>query len=152
MLKIIIAIDPGAHGAIAVYYNDGRVGRVECHRIVDDGDTLNFLVSQSMARAHGLGIMAYVENVGQYHPGNSGPASVKFAEHCGFLRGVLFALAIPREKVSPATWMKALGTLPKNKAARKRAIKVEMAQRYPHLDVTLVNADALGILTWAMKQ
>jgi hypothetical protein len=43
--------------------------------------------------------------------------------------------------------MKKLGAFPKDKKARKNAIKQMMQTRYPNIKVTLVNADALGILT-----
>jgi hypothetical protein len=43
--------------------------------------------------------------------------------------------------------MKKLGTLPKDKPERKRAIRELMARRFPGLEVTLKTADALGLLT-----
>ena len=42
--------------------------------------------------------------------------------------------------------MKRLGTLPKDKAEQKRAIREEMARRFPGLAVTLKTADALGMM------
>ena len=47
--------------------------------------------------------------------------------------------------------MRSLGTLPKDKAQRKRAIREAMAVRHPHLTVTLATADALAILEWAVQ-
>ena len=61
-------------------------------------------------------------------------------------------LGVPFRDVPPAVWMKTLGTLPKVKADRKRAIRELMARRHPHLTVTLATADALGILEWAMAR
>ena len=58
-------------------------------------------------------------------------------------------VAIPFTEVAPGVWMKKLGTLPKDKAERKRAIREEMARRFPGLEVTLKTADALGILSTA---
>ena len=49
-------------------------------------------------------------------------------------------------------WMRALGTLPKDKADRKRAIKEIVARRFPHLTITLKTSDALGMLVWAMQR
>jgi hypothetical protein len=48
--------------------------------------------------------------------------------------------------------MRALGALPADKTARKNAIKEQVARRFPHLDVTLKTADALGMLVWAMQR
>jgi len=42
--------------------------------------------------------------------------------------------------------MKSLGTLPKPKAERKRAIRELMARLFPAVGVTLKTADALGLL------
>ena len=41
--------------------------------------------------------------------------------------------------------------LPKDKRERKRKMKELMAAQYPYIKVTDWNADALGILTWALK-
>ena len=145
-MKSLIAIDPGAGGGIA---------SVECGDVhvepMPDGLTamVDLLVS---IKAHCPDIRAVIEKTGKYMPGNSGPASVKFARHCGHIEAALYALGIPTEQVAPGVWQKALGTWPKDKMERKRAIKDEMARRFPGLRVTLKTADALGILVWAMEK
>ena len=75
----------------------------------------------------------------------------KFARHCGHLEAALYTLGVPRRDVAPGVWMKCLGTLPKDKPQRKRAIREAMAVRHQHLAVTLATADALGILEWAVQ-
>lgn len=90
-----------------------------------------------------------IEKTGTYRPGNSGPAACKFARHCGHLESALYAMGVPVLQIPPSKWMKALGTLPGDKAARKRAIKEEVARRYPDVSVTLATADALGMMVWA---
>jgi len=77
-------------------------------------------------------------------------AVTKFARHCGQIEAALYALGVSFEDVAPGVWMRSMGKLPKDKGARKRAIRELMARRYPHLKVTLKTADALGILTWWM--
>ena len=89
-----------------------------------------------------------IEKVGNYMPGNSGPSAAKFARHCGHIECACYCLGFSTEQVAPQKWMKALGTMPKDKAQRKRHIKELMARKHPHLIVTLVNADALGIMEW----
>jgi hypothetical protein len=96
-------------------------------------------------------LCAWIENVGGYMPGNSAPAAVKFARHVGHLEAICYCYGLAVTKVAPNTWMTGIGTYPKDKAQRKRAIKEDMARRYPHLKVTLATADALGILTYWMK-
>jgi len=118
-------------------------------------DTLSDLASllkQLMLLSKFSSHRCIVEKTGTYMPGNSGPSACKFSRHCGQIEGMLVGLGIPFEEVSPVKWMKTLGALPKDKPERKRAIKEQMGRMYPHLKVTLVNADALGILTYAMQR
>lgn len=143
-MKPIIAIDPGAGGAIAWVDGDGDVFAGTMPPTFTD--VADFLRSLKLS-LEPEGLRAVVEKVGGYVPGNSGPAAVKFGRHCGHVEMALYCLGIPTTQIAPSMWMKKLGTFPKDKTARKNAIKQMMATRYPHLRVTLKNADALGILT-----
>jgi len=143
----VIAIDPGASGGIA-WTEDGQVRAVAMPEgmtgIVDE---LRELCARIRPEA------AFVEKVGGYVPGDSAVAAAKFARHCGWLEAALYAFGCPVRQVPPATWMRGVfgAALPKEKAARKRAIKEEVQRRFPALGVTLKTADALGILEWATK-
>ena len=142
--KPIIAIDPGASGGFAWIDRDGLVSAEP----MPDGMTA------ICDRLRGLACIsrhAVVEKVGGYMPGNSGPAAATFARHCGHIEAALYCHCVATEQVTPQKWMKALGTWPKDKAERKHAIRDAMQRRYPHLKVTLKTADALGILTYAIK-
>ena len=97
-------------------------------------------------------LVAVMENVGGYFPGNSGPASVKFARHCGHIEAACSALYIPVRKVAPQTWQKFFAPVPKEKRDRKQYIADCVRAFYPDLKVTLKTADALGILHWAIMQ
>ncbi len=143
----ILAIDPGAGGGMAWLDEEGTAHAES----MPDGMTEQVDFLRGLA-CDLLGAIAVIERVGGYMPGNSGPASVKFARHCGHLEAACYAVGLPVKYVAPQTWMKALGALPKDKKERKRAIKEAMARLYPHLTVTLKTADALGILTWARKE
>lgn len=154
-MKRIIAVDPGANGAIVVAsIDDAGVQMISIYNMPDTDKDLWDVVS---SLSSGLdfskdSLFAYIERVGGYMPGNSGPASVKFADHCGALRMAFIAAEIPLIRILPHTWMKSvMGALPKDKKARKNLIKAEMQRRYPHIKVTLNNADALGILTYALQ-
>jgi hypothetical protein len=144
----IIAIDPGANGGIAWYDSDGGIGiETMPEGMTAQADRLIWLKNNLNGDT-----VAIVEKTGGYMPGNSGPAAVKFARHCGHIEAILYCLGIPTEQVAPQTWMKALGALPKEKKERKNAIKELMARAYPALTVTLSTADALGILTFRLKE
>jgi len=137
----IIAIDPGATGSIAFTIHDPPF--IACIPMPKGmTNQLDILLSMTPATT-------YIENVGGYMPGNSGPASVKFARHIGNIEAALYILKFPTIKVSPSSWMRTLGKFSKDKMSRKREIKDLMARQYPFIKVTLTNADALGILTYA---
>lgn len=153
-MRVLIAIDPGASGAIAV--RDGE-GRVYVDAMPDTlADIANELVdirasatNHETLHAH---IHCYIEDAGYHVAGNNASASCKFARHCGALDMALVCMQIPFESVRPQSWMKHFGTLPKDKKARKNRIKELMQRRYPNLKVTLTSSDALALLTWAIEK
>ena len=143
-MKVLIAIDPGINGGIAWREDDGRVF---CQKMPDTTAELCTELEnlQAMYRSD---TFCMVEKTGTYMPGNSGPAAVKFARHCGAIDGVLAGLAIAHDHIAPSKWMRQfLGAVPKDKKQRKNTIKAKAGRLYPHLKVTLATADALGILT-----
>jgi len=141
----ILAIDPGASGGFAI--TDGT--ETYCYPMpegmTEQADAIRSLLVGNQ------GMQCVMERVGTYVKGNSGPAAATFARHCGHLEAILYCLGIPTVQVAPQTWMKSLGTLPKEKPERKKAIKEAMARKYPTLKVTLKTADALGLLEYAHK-
>lgn len=145
-MRTIIAIDPGASGAIAVRDTEGRV-------FVDDmpetlRDVWELLETDGQ---EGIDVTAIMEDVGYHVMGNNASASAKFARHVGALEMALTGLGISWESVRPQKWMKHFGALPKDKGERKRRIKELVQRRYPHIKVTLANADALAILLWYIE-
>ena len=143
----ILCIDPGASGGLAIARNDGSIEAYPMR----DGMTEQVDAIRDIA-ATNPGLMAVIEKVGFHRPGNSAVSTAKFARHCGHLEAALYSVGVPFEEVAPGTWMKSLGALPADKTARKNAIKEQVARRFPHLDVTLKTADALGMLVWAMQR
>ena len=143
---MLIAIDPGASGAIA-FSDDGIKASVETmpDTLLDIWELLRDLCDEGNVRC-------YIENVGKYRPGNSGPAAATFARHVGALEMALTGLGIQWERVAPTVWQKRIGALPSNKADRKREIKARMQAMFPYAKCTLGTADALGILAWALDQ
>ena len=163
---MIIAIDPGTSGGVAWWQlATNTVAAIKMpSTIVDLKELIEEIVEPEL-------IDVYVENVGQYRAGNSGPAASMFAGHCGEIRGLLVGMGIRQEKVAPQTWMKAIPSMPKfpaipksikgkerdkilskRKRIRKNHIKNEMQKVYPHIKITLATSDALGILYWASKK
>ena len=184
-MNVLIAIDPGASGGICVLsgtqlrvYPTPSTPRETC-------DIFENALEDS------LSIRCYVERVGGYvgpsfdREGMEGgqPASRAFQFGCNFgvLLGILTALKIPFELVTPQTWIKGLGLGTKGllkpelnasmgkperiaeikrvnsinnklKTAWKNKLK-EVAQRlYPREHITLKTSDALLILEWARRR
>jgi hypothetical protein len=140
----MIAIDPGVGGGIAVL-DDGIVHATPMPEGMSE--QVDYLRSLA-AIGHKEAIL---ENVGFFRPGNSGPAACTFSRHVGHLEAACYCLGISVVKVAPQTWMKTIGTFPRDKKERKAQIKEMMARMYPHLTVTLKTADALGILTFHLR-
>jgi hypothetical protein len=142
----LLAIDPGASGGIAWMDADGQVFASP----MPEGMTTQIDAIRLVIAGH-PGMRCVLEKTGTYRPGNSGPAAAKFARHCGHLEAALYCLGVPVVQVTPQKWMASLGSMPDDKGDRKRFIKELMARRYPHLDVTLKTADALGLWTYASQ-
>jgi hypothetical protein len=145
-MKPLLAIDPGASGGFALLNAEGITAQN-----MPGGMTEQIDLIRSFA-AENPGTVAILEKVGTYRPGNSGPAAATFARHCGHLEAALYAFGIPTEQVAPGVWQRGIGGFSSDKKKRKNEIKELMARTYPHLSVTLKTADALGILTWTLKQ
>lgn len=167
-MKNLIAIDPGASGGIAWNNAPGY----NAHKMPDGMTNLAYFI-RGFADLNGGESFVYMEDVGGYMPGNAGPGAVTFAKHIGHLEAICYMLALPVVKVRPQVWMKDLGfsvskyypdgyskldkakkskALAEAKRRNKNDIKEAMARLYPAIKVTLATADALAILTWAMKQ
>lgn len=140
--KTLIVIDPGAAGAVVVPKGESLEIKKLTGRLTDDANTLRDIIAD---KPNKYGVI--LERVGGYKPGNSGPASVKFARHIGNLEAVLYILGVPILKnPTPQQWMKKIGVPPKmEKAERKRWIKDWVARRITSIRVTLAHADALGM-------
>lgn len=164
-MKLLIAIDPGAVGGIA-YGNKIFVKAIKMPST--PRDICDFLKTLAAGNDD---VFCYIENVGQYRSGNSGPAAVTFANHCGHLYGFLIALDISHDKVQPAKWehffigkpnhpkipkeiqgKERRQILGKRKTKRKNKIKMKAQALYPNLKITLATSDALGIFTWGLEK
>ena len=152
MKTLLLAIDPGASGSIAVQWPDKPI---LAYPMPDDPDLVEMLDGYSIAaKAEGINIVCYLEEVGGYigkpQPGSS---MFKFGSGYGFIRGVLAANRIKTVLVRPQTWQKGVSGVQSTKGPeRKRALKEAAARLYPDIKVTLTNADALLIADYGSKQ
>lgn len=97
-------------------------------------------------------LVAYFEDVGFHVKGNNAQASATFAGHCRAIEMGLLLSGIRTIKVRPQKWEKGfLKTVPRDKRIRKKKTKDTVARRLPAIRITDWNADALGILFYAIE-
>lgn len=164
-MNLLIAIDPGISGGIAY----GNRDWVTVEKMPETPKDICTLLETLKTKCDKL--FCYIEDVGQYREGNSGPAATKFAEHCGCLKGFLIALRISHDKAPSSKWQhyfigkpnwpkipkeiqgkEKRKILAKRKQERKNKIKVKAQALYPDLTVTLAVSDAIGIFRWGLAQ
>lgn len=156
--KIIIANDPGYLGSWAWRSLDGTV------HVMNNGETPRDILEQVRTIRSETGrdggklpdecFVCYLEDVGKGVPGQSSSATAVFARHCGHLEMALMSENIAIIKTLPSKWQKKLGIGKSSnfasKNAWKNAIKAKEQERHPTIKVTLKNADALGMLDYAL--
>jgi len=144
-LKTIIAIDPGASGAMA--YRDGGDGGVNVLPL-DIGHLVDHFWD-----ADSFSTVVYVEEVGGYiGKPQPGSAMFKFGMSYGKVLGALEAIGLRTVLVRPQVWQKTIGLGSTLKGPdRKRALRDVAKRLYPTHNVTLANCDALLILEHAIQ-
>lgn len=154
MKTVLLAVDPGALGGVAVLLPDGKTYAVPFTCESDARDL--FEATAEAAETEGDELLVVIEKVGGFvgGRGNPGNAMFNFGRNFGFYLGVCAALRLRTELVPPAVWQKAFPTRKKSsedKIAHKRELKEHAARLFPKIKVTLANADALLILEWARR-
>lgn len=140
---IILGIDPGQSGAIAIISPDGR--RAEQRLSATETDIWYFLFNWHPHDK--CESFAFVERVHSM-PKQGVASSFKFGQNYGFLRGLLTALRIPFEEVTPQRWQKEMACLTKGD---KNVSKARAQQLFPQLKVCHWNADALLIAEFGRR-
>lgn len=135
----VIAIDPGAHGALCFI---PPTGSPVVHKTSDTPP----LEALRDALAGASDCVAYLERVGGFIAGKKLPGSsmFKMGHSAGYWEGVLAALCVRTILVRPQDWQAGIpGTAGKKGADRKRALRAEAIRRFPALKPTLDTCDAL---------
>ena len=145
---IIIGIDPGKGGAIAVW-NKG------IDRIIKCPDSPQKMPDVIRKIKNYKNIIAYVERVHAF-PTDGRSSAFKFRMNYGEWIGILASMRIETILVTPQKWMKYFKEklkikLPKDKPQRKRKLK-EIASQYTDRTVTLYNSDAILIAVYGFIQ
>lgn len=151
MSHLILGIDPGASGAVAELYSDGKT---DAFSMLPDDDMRDYF--ECLRQVTDRTIVAYMELVGGYI-GKPQPGSgmFKFGNGNGYIRGLLAANRIKTVMVRPQAWQKGISGVQGVKGPdRKRVLKEAAARLFPALKVTLSTADALliGAYGWAQER
>lgn len=119
----VLGIDPGLSGALSIVDSNGRLHLCDDLPTMGAGARVSINGGQLADTLRPLPIaLAVVELVGAMP--KQGVASVwKFAQACGQIRGVLEALDIPIQWVTPQVWKKSLRLSADKEAARALAIE-----------------------------
>lgn len=156
MNSILIGIDPGKEGALAVLYPDGRAevwdtptGTVGNKHIYDVPGMAALLKPFKGSKAR-----AYLE-MGQAMPGQGVSSTFQFGLGCGLWEGLLAASGIAYETVRPAIWKRAImGFLADSKDASRINAKTlfpEIAERF-NRKRDHGRAEALLLCEWGRRR
>jgi hypothetical protein len=168
--RILIGIDPGLTGALAVLHDGGTPvffdmplmrKRVKGKQV--NAGMLAVLLRGIRGRNPGASFLAVVEEVGT-HKGEGPVGAMSFGRTVGVIDGVLATLDVPAITVTPQIWKKSLNLMRKRgessrdtKSERKDEARALALKLYPECSYELAlkkhggRADALLIATWAHR-
>lgn len=151
--SVVIAVDPGASGSIAIHADGKLLG---CYPMGTDEETCALIRQMALAPA----CLAYMEQVGGYiGKEQPGSAMFNFGNGYGFIRGAFKMAQVHCALIPPQKWMRAVapGVIGMDRDRRKRAL-LELANHWwPEAGLAemsktqgLIRADALCILHYAL--
>lgn len=137
--RTIIGIDPGSSGAIAALIPG--LYAPDVYKLANTEADIAAWLSE-----HDSGF-AFVESV-HAMPKQGVSSCFRFGQSYGFLRGLLIAMRIPFEEVTPQKWQKELGCLTKGD---KNVSKARAQQLFPTSKVIHATADAMLIAEFGRR-
>ena len=134
---IIIGIDPGAKGGVAIYNEDKD--KMILHKCPETPKEMAAIINT--ARVKDNNTFCIIEKVHAF-PTDARSSAFKFGCNFGKWLGILGAYDIPTLEVTPQVWMKPLQPLPKVKRERKNELKQIAINLFPDNKITLSTCDA----------
>lgn len=141
MKDLIIGIDPGTTGGIALLSTDLKFIKVDKFSTPKD-------VAQCLDSWGHLVIMAYIEGVNS-RPGMGIASMFKFGMNYGIWQGLLTAFKIPFQRVYPLKWQTYMGC---RTGGNKNISKARAQELFPLIKVTHAVADAILIAEYGRRQ
>lgn len=143
--KLFIGIDPGKSGGIAALLPDGQV-YLTAKLSETEKDIAEVLKSLDASFTHWPS--ALLEKV-HAMPKQGVSSSFTFGKGYGFLRGLLTALEIPFDDVTPQAWQKAMSCMT---GGNKNVSKQRAQQLFPKVKVCHAIADSLLIAEYLRRK
>jgi len=140
---IIIGIDPGAKGGVAIY--DETKDKMVLHKCPETPKEMAAIINT--ARIKDNNVFCVIEKVHAF-PTDARSSAFKFGCNFGKWLGILGAYDIPTLEVTPQVWMKPLQPLPKVKTERKNQLKQIAINLFPENKITLSTSDAALMVVW----
>jgi crossover junction endodeoxyribonuclease RuvC len=130
-MKIVLGVDIGSQGAVAVLDENGVLVEVTDMPVLADGPggrkAVNApLLASIIFKSHAD--HAFVEGVGA-RPGEGAVGAFSFGRAKGVIEGVLAACGVPVSFITPACWKRAVGLAP---GRNKDASRAEAIRRFPN--------------------
>ena len=140
---IIIGIDPGAKGGVAIY--DEAKDKMILHKCPETPKEMAAIILT--AKVKDKNAFCVIEKVHAF-PTDARSSAFKFGCNFGKWLGILGAYDIPTLEVTPQVWMRPLQPLPKIKRERKNELKQIAINLFPENKITLSTSDAALIVVW----
>ena len=142
MSKMVIGIDPGKSGAIAVIWPDGEMYRTAGRGDWTPADQVDWLLQFDLD-----GAVAYIEKV-HSSPQMGVVSAFSFGKSLGFLLGVLTTKKITYHEVTPQKWQKAMECMSRGD---KNVTKHAAQKLWPNIKITHRDADARLIAEYGRR-
>ena len=140
---IIIGIDPGAKGGIAIY--DEAEHEMILHKCPETPKEMAAIINT--AKVKDKNAFCVIEKVHAF-PTDARSSAFKFGCNFGKWLGILGAYDIPTLEVTPQVWMRDFQPLPKIKKERKNELKQIAINLFPENKITLSTSDAALMVVW----
>ena len=140
---IIIGIDPGAKGGVAIYNEDKD--KMILHKCPETPKEMAAIINT--AKVKDKNVFCVIEKVHAF-PTDARSSAFKFGCNFGKWLGILGAYDIPTLEVTPQAWMKPLQPLSKVKTERKNQLKQIAINLFPENKITLSTSDAALMVVW----
>jgi len=131
-MALIIGVDIGATGALALLDEGGELLAVEDMPTLNDGPAGRRAVNAPLLAeivTRWRADRAFVEYVGA-RPGEGAVGAFAFGRSRGVVEGVLGACSVPAALIAPAAWKRLVG-IPAGRDGAKDAARSEAIRRWP---------------------